>query len=1181
MSGSRTRGEPFDNFFAALQLENCTTLQGCGGALGAVCLAAVARQAGVSLLLTTTPERAKDLAAQVRTWLGPFAHRMVCMLPERDSIYDQTAADSEVMSARLAAMSLEKHGGGLVIAPVAAALERFFNPEKWLSGCFEVRCGSDLRRDDLILSLVKNGYRRTAVVEEKGTFAVRGSLLDVFPPDCEFPSRLDFFGDDLDSIKLFSPATQRSFDKRDFLRVTPVYEFLASEDELKKLAGRIEEEVKTLDERRASLLERRLEHFLLSPDSRDYKELKPFQEKGHGFIWNFWSGCRIFVEDKDQAFAAAEEFLANVDVQFRQLADLTPLHPPQSYYHPVIAVSDEISRHGFVRFSRFGDPDSEMFAAIEAQDPPTDPSRETLLKELRQLTDAGWAIAIVINDEDRLNNLRGLLGERNVRIHSSVQPFGIKSGSVLFLKGSCRRGFKDFKRRIAVFAEEDIYLGPAREAPVRRHATQQNIFNLQQMVPGDIVVHADHGIAEFRGIQTMTAGGNTREYILLQYAGTDRLYVPTDQVHKVTRYLGNEGYVPKIHSLNSKAWVSQKSRVSKNVELIARELLELYAKRHASQGFAFGDDCDMQRQMEERFPFTETPDQMKAIIETKKDMQSAIPMDRLVCGDVGYGKTEVAMRAAFKAVCGGKQVAVLSPTTLLAFQHFQTFQKRFAGFPVSVDMVSRLRKPSEQKETLKKAAAGTLDILIGTHRLLSSDIGFRDLGLLIIDEEQRFGVKHKEKLKQLKAHIDVLTLTATPIPRTMQMAMSGIRQISIIDTPPQDRRPVQTYVAPFDPAWVKRAIIEELKRGGQIYYVYNRVETIERQLNFLRELVPEARIAVAHGQMPEEQVEKTMLAFVQREFDLLIATTIIESGLDIPNVNTLIVDEAERLGLSQMYQLRGRVGRSARQAWAYFFYTKNRRLTKEATDRLETIEEHTALGSGFKIALRDLQIRGAGNILGESQSGHIASIGFSLYMELLEEAVTRVRSGRVDFEKIDAAVEIPVTAYFPTTYIADEETRVELYSRLARCSDVSLVYEIREECEDRFGLLPHEAEGLFAISRIRVLASQCAVKKVTRVINHLRFEFAENRLPDIGRLFGSGDEILRQIYFEPKDRNSVNLNIIDDRAEAVFADAEAFLQLLTELKKDDEGKEIPLGSNVTKVSRSVTRKPKKNRYTTF
>ncbi|HQB83503.1 MAG TPA: CarD family transcriptional regulator, partial [Candidatus Rifleibacterium sp.] len=490
----------------------------------------------------------------------------------------------------------------------------------------------------------------------KGTFAVRGSLLDVFPPDCEFPSRLDFFGDDLDSIKLFSPATQRSFDKRDFLRVTPVYEFLASEDELKKLAGRIEEEVKTLDERRASLLERRLEHFLLSPDSRDYKELKPFQEKGHGFIWNFWSGCRIFVEDKDQAFAAAEEFLANVDVQFRQLADLTPLHPPQSYYHPVIAVSDEISRHGFVRFSRFGDPDSEMFAAIEAQDPPTDPSRETLLKELRQLTDAGWAIAIVINDEDRLNNLRGLLGERNVRIHSSVQPFGIKSGSVLFLKGSCRRGFKDFKRRIAVFAEEDIYLGPAREAPVRRHATQQNIFNLQQMVPGDIVVHADHGIAEFRGIQTMTAGGNTREYILLQYAGTDRLYVPTDQVHKVTRYLGNEGYVPKIHSLNSKAWVSQKSRVSKNVELIARELLELYAKRHASQGFAFGEDCDMQRQMEERFPFTETPDQMKAIIEAKKDMQSAIPMDRLVCGDVGYGKTEVAMRAAFKAVCGGKQV---------------------------------------------------------------------------------------------------------------------------------------------------------------------------------------------------------------------------------------------------------------------------------------------------------------------------------------------------------------------------------------------------------------------------------------------------------------------------------------------------------------------------------------------
>ncbi len=1175
MNDSRIRGEPFENFLAAVQPEKCRDLCGCGGALGAVCLAAIARQPGVSLLLTSSVERARDLARQVSTWLGPAGHRLVCMLPERDSIYDQTAADPEIMVARLAAMGLEARGGGLVIAPVSVALERFFRPDHWLGACFEVHIGMDVRRDDLIGKLVRAGYRRTSVVEERATFAVRGSLLDIFPPDSEFPGRLDFFGDDLDSIKVFSPVNQRSFDKRDRLRIIPVNEYLADEEELAKVAGRVEEEMAVLDERRSSLLARRLEHLLLNPDSRDYKELKPFVEKGHGFIWDYWQDCRILVEESDQVITAAEEFFAGCESQFRQLADMTPLQPPQSYYHPPLTVSDILSERGFVRFSRFGTPDSDTFDGIEIQPPPTDPSRETLLKELRQLSDAGWAIAIVINDENRLNNLRGLLGERNVRIHSSVLPFGIKAGSVLFLKGHARRGFKDFRRRIAVFAEEDIYLGPAREAPARKYATKQNVFNLQQMVPGDIVVHADHGVAEFRGIQTMTAGGNTREYILLQYAGTDRLYVPTDQVHKVSRYLGMEGYVPKIHSLNSKSWVTQKSRVSKNVELIARELLELYAKRHASQGYAFSSDCDMQRQMEERFPFTETPDQMKAIVETKNDMHSAVPMDRLICGDVGYGKTEVAMRAAFKAVCSGKQVAVLSPTTLLAFQHYQTFQKRFEGFPVSVDMVSRLRKPAEQKATLKKAAAGTLDILVGTHRLLSGDIAFRDLGLLIIDEEQRFGVKHKEKLKQLKTHIDVLTLTATPIPRTMQMAMSGIRQISIIDTPPQDRRPVQTYVAPFDPAWVKRAIIEELKRGGQIYYVYNRVETIDKKLAFLRELVPEARIAVAHGQMNEDQVEKTMLAFVQREYDLLIATTIIESGLDIPNVNTLIVDEAERLGLSQMYQLRGRVGRSARQAWAYFFYTRNRRLTKEASERLETIEEHTSLGSGFKIALRDLQIRGAGNILGESQSGHIASIGFTLYMELLEEAVTRVRSGKLQPEKVDAAIEIPITAYFPTTYISDEETRVELYSRLARCADTVVLHEIRAECEDRFGPLPQDSEGLFTISNLRILAAQNGIRKVSRVINHLRFEFADNRLPDIGRLFKSGAPVLRQIYFEPKDRNSVNLNILQDTSDAVFADAGDFLQLLDQLKEEDEHRETNNGSDSGEILQSAARKLEK------
>lgn len=1162
---SSTRGEPFENFYAAVDLNVRRGLNGCGGALGAVCLAGIAMQPGVTLLVTASEERARELYLQVSAWMGPRPDRLVCMLPERRSIYDQTAADPEVMAGRLRAMALEITGGGLVIAPVSVILERFFAPELWLENCFSVSAGSEWRRDDLVKRLVKAGYRRMNVVEERSTFAVRGSLLDIFPPNAECPVRLDFFGDELESIKLFSPTTQRSFDKREKVTIIAAEEAVVDPAEIERILAKVADEITGLDERRSLLLSRRHEHMMAHGDSRDYKELKPFVEKGSGYLWNYWKEFRLLLEEGEQVFEAFSEVFAGFDKQFNQLQDLTPLLPPHYYYHHETAAIDELSRHGFNSFSRFGDPDSRIFDGIEVQPPPSDPSRETLLKELRQLIDAGWAIAVVINDETRLHNLRGLLGDRGIRIHTSTRPTGVKAGSVLFIKGHARRGFRDYKRRLAVFSEEDIYMGPARESTSRRHASQQNLIHLQQMVPGDIIVHADHGVAEFRGIHTMTAGGNTREYLLLQYAGTDKLYVPTDQVHKVSRYLGMEGFVPRIHSLNSKVWAGQKSRVSKNVEAIARELLELYAKRHAAQGYAFSEDCDMQRQMEERFPFTETPDQMKAIIATKEDMQSQTPMDRLICGDVGYGKTEVAMRAAFKAVCSGKQVAVLAPTTLLAYQHFQTLTQRFAGFPVTVDMVSRLRKASDQKETLKKAKAGTLDILVGTHRILSGDIHFRDLGLLIIDEEQRFGVKHKEKLKQMKAHLDVLTLTATPIPRTMQMAMSGIRQISIIDTPPQDRRPVQTYVAPFDAAWVKRAIIEELKRDGQIYYVYNRVETIDKKAEFIRSLVPEARVAVAHGQMSEDIVEKTMLKFVQKEYDVLIATTIIESGLDIPNVNTLIVDEAERLGLSQMYQLRGRVGRSARQAWAYFFYSKGKRLTKEASDRLETIEEHTALGSGFKIALRDLQIRGAGNILGESQSGHIASIGFTLYMELLEEAVSRLKSGKKAAERVETAIEIPVTAFFPTSFIADEETRVQLYSRLARCNDLAVVAEIRDECEDRFGRIPKESEGLFAISRLRVMAAQTGVKKVTRVINHLRFEFANARLPDIGRLFKTGASILRQIYFEPKDKNAVNINIISDNNEDVFADAEEFLQILCEFKQQDEAMEAADGENAAEI----------------
>jgi transcription-repair coupling factor (superfamily II helicase) len=1072
---------------------------------------------------------------------------------ERDTIYDHTATDPDIIFDRIKAMSASKRGGCLIVIPARTILERFFRPSDWLNKSISFKAGDESSREKTINKLVEAGYKRTNLVEEPGCFAVRGSLIDVFPPDRENPVRLDYFGDELDSIKDFSASSQRSFNKRQSLTIIPAQEFISKQKETELLIDKTSQIIQKLDKTRAAMLERKMEHVLSHPDARDYKELFPFIEAGKARIFDFWPEAQIIIEDPEVLFSAFSEIYEEITLKYDQVKDISPLPGPENYYHKPESIIKFLAQKPCIPFSRFGKTENVFTNDMELLPPPSDPSRETLIKELQQLTKDKWATALMITDENRFQNLKGLLSERKIKVKSAMRPFDLKFGEVNLIKGSGRKGFKDFRSKVAVFTEEDIYPGPAKTTKKSRHATQQDILAISQMVPGDIVVHADHGVAEFRGIKTMTAAGNTREYLLLKYDGTDKLYVPTDQVHKVSKYIGMEGFTPRIHKLNSKVWQGQKRRVKKNVEAIAQELLELYAKRQQGEGYAFESDCELQLKMEEDFPFVETPDQLKAIISTKEDMETPLPMDRLVCGDVGYGKTEVAMRAAFKAVCSGKQVAVLAPTTLLAFQHYQTFKARFEGFPVSIDMVSRLRKPSEQKQTIKNLKSGVLDILIGTHRLLSKDFSFPRLGLLVVDEEQRFGVKHKERLKQLKAHIDVLTLTATPIPRTLQMAMSGIRQISVIDTAPVDRKPVQTYVAPFDSGWIKRAIIEELKRGGQIFYVYNRVEKIEQKAAFIQKLVPEARIKIAHGQMHERQVEKTMLEFVNGEFDLLLATTIIESGLDIPNVNTLIVDEAQKLGLSQMYQLRGRVGRSKRQAWAYFFYSGKKKMTKEAMERLETIEEHTALGSGFKIALRDLQIRGAGNILGETQSGHISSIGFSLYMELLEEAVSRIKIGSKGAgSKIDTSIEIPITAYFPQSYIPEEENRVELYARISRCRDTSLLDILTEECEDRFGTMPFEAENLFKISRLRILASQTGIVKITRIINHLRIEFEKSCLPDINLLLGAENEFVRKIYLDPSEQNSINLNLESDDSEEIIYEAQQFIRWLKDLANEYE-----------------------------
>lgn len=1143
-NGKTGEGRPVLALFSGLERYPEGPFTGLSGVLGPMLLAWLAHQPRVTLVLVPTVDRAVRLVQETRTWLGSRSGRIAAFLPDRASIYDQTAAEADIARERLAAFAMEVAGGGVVVAPVCSAAERFISPRAWRDSTIRIAPGDTTRPGELATSLTVLGYERSNLVSEPGQFAVRGGIVDVFSPHAELPVRLDFFGDELETVKSFSPETQRTLEKLAQAVLAPALEHPIDDEMRRSSITAVETAMSKLDTTRAELLQRRLERFTGRPDSRDIRELVPFYAPGHSYLWDAWPGARVLIEEPDQFGDELEAFISDQRIRYSTGVDLIPLLPPDSYYHEAGPVLESLKARGAAAFSRFRQPDPGGIAFdVDPLPPAADPTRESLLKEIQKLIRENWAIALVIADSERYHNLRGLLGERKMPLINPRFPWQLAYGRVVLLEGAGRRGFMARGEKVIVMGEDDIYPTQAKPS-VKRHATADKAQAfISQLVPGDLVVHSEHGIAEYRGTQTMTAAGNTREYLLLQYAGSDRLYVPTDQVHKVQKYIGMEGARPAVHSLNSKVWEGQKRRVQRNVELIARELLDLYAKRHSGPGFPFPPDGELQAQMEERFPHTETPDQDKAIIAVKSDMEAEAPMDRLICGDVGYGKTEVAMRAAFKAVCAGKQVAVLAPTTLLAFQHHQTFINRFNGFPVSVDLVCRLRKPSDQKETLKKASAGRLDVLIGTHRILSSDVRFKDLGLLVVDEEQRFGVKHKEKLKQFKSSIDVLTLAATPIPRTLQMALSGIRQISVIDTPPEQRRPVQTYVAPFDPSWAKRAIIEELKRGGQVFYVYNRVETIDRKAAFLRDLVPEARVGIAHGQMAEEEVERSMLAFIKGEFDVLLASTIVESGLDIPNANTLIVDESERLGLSQMYQLRGRVGRSSRQAFAFFFYSKGKRLTQEASERLATIEEHTALGSGFRIAMRDLQIRGAGNVLGEEQSGHIAAVGFALYIELLEDAVRRLR-GEATTRIPEVSIEIPVSALFPAIYMPDEETRIEMYARLARCTDLGLLDLLREEVTDRFGVLPIEGERLFAVTRLRLRAGQAGVRKVSRVLNRLRFEFDTGKRPDMEALLNANAIFFRKIALNPADPQAVLLQLSGEEGDQLIEMTEEFLSSL-------------------------------------
>jgi transcription-repair coupling factor (superfamily II helicase) len=998
---------------------------------------------------------ADRLAHDLRAFLGDDA---VDVFPAWETLpFERVSPNLETMGRRLRTMwrLRERQGCDVLVAPVKALVQRL-GPHVEDIEPVVIRPGDRVDHQKLLALLVDQGYRREYQVEHRGEVAVRGSIVDVFPSTADVPVRIDLWGDEVDRLSEFSVNDQRSTERLDRVEVFPARELLPT-DEVKARAERlIGAEPWGRDQWE------RLSQGLTFDGMESWL---PWLTDGEHVLLDLVSddALLLLVEPRRMRDRAAElleeeaSLAATLATTWGADAagtgEFPRLHLP---FDRLLSHTDALAWHVTTA------PEGPSTTTIQAMgwDPVVDPAR--LGKQLRDLKAEGYRIVVAADGEGSARRIQNALADEGVTgAEFVVQPL--------------ERGFILPSVKLAVLAEPDVTgrRRAHRRARPRSRAVEGFFDDLK---PGDYVVHHQHGVGRYAGMVKRAIGGAERDYLLLEYKGNDKLYVPSDQIDAIRPYSGGES--PSLHKLGGSDWQKTKSRVRSAVREIAQELVVLYRKRVTSPGHAFPADTPWQAEMEQAFPYTETPDQMKAIVEVKEDMESDHPMDRLVCGDVGFGKTEVAIRGVFKAVQDGKQAAVLVPTTLLAQQHFQTFSDRFAGYPVRVEVLSRFLTTAQAKKVADGLRDGSVDLVIGTHRLLSGDIEFKNLGLLVVDEEQRFGVTHKEAIKQLRANVDVLTLTATPIPRTLEMSLTGIRDLTLLNTPPADRQPILTYVGEYDERAVGEAIRRELLREGQVFFVHNRVMDIDQTAARLRELVPEARIAIAHGQMDEGSLEKVVLDFWEGDYDVLVCTTIIESGIDMPTVNTLVVDRADLLGLGQLHQIRGRVGRSGQRAYAYLFFPQDRALTEEAYERLRTIGEHTELGSGFKIAMRDLEIRGAGNLLGASQSGHIAAVGYDLYVQMVSEAVAELKGEELR-PPAEIKLDIPVDANLPKDYVAREDLRLEAYRRLAVVTTPEEVEDIKGEWLDRYGPVPAEAEALLEVARLRAECARTGVREVT------------------------------------------------------------------------------------------------------
>jgi len=1111
---SRTLKSLVPLFNATCNLQECVEVlqksgaefTGLNGSSSALFTAALfgASKKGILLVVRNNRE-ASDFYTDLHGFLDS---RFLFLMPSKETLpYDESEPYSDITAKRVVALHvLLQKKRGIFVLPVHSLIDYYLPKEIFFKSILDIRVGAHLSLEQAKETLTTLGYEREDRVQSNGNFSVRGDILDIFSHGSEHPVRIEFFDDLIESIREFSPVTQKSTTRIEQVTIIPAKEVLLTNqavESLKKKSNRANREIieKICTLRHFEGIDSYLSLLynpagtLLDYTGQEYHVLfNSIKKCGEHARFYRIEANRLYEEKKgthfilppDKIVQDFDEVVARLDA-FGNISVL-----PETKNHLFqFDVSEKRGYRGQIRYLR---------------------------EDLQHLLDGGYHIIIGASYEGQTKRLRELLKDM-LDAHSglSVETVDLHEGFIARLM------------KFAVILDREIFNRKKRQGTRFLKTRSRPIEGILDIAEGDFIVHLEHGIGIYRGIERLKTGAAEKDFFKLEYRDGDEVFIPVDQINLLQRYIGQEGRRPRIDKLGSGTWNRVKNNVKRSVQELARELLELYSLRSSMQGHAFSVDTEWQFEFESGFQYEETPDQLRTIEEIKRDMEEAKPMDRLVCGDVGFGKTEVAIRAAFKAVMDGKQVALLVPTTILAEQHLNTFVERLSLYPVTVEMLSRFRTQKEQKKIIENLKNGVIDVVIGTHRLIQKDIQFKDLGLVIIDEEQRFGVEHKERLKQLRKLVDVITMTATPIPRTLYMSMNRIRDMSVIETPPRERVPIETYVLEHNDEIISGAIRREAEREGQVYYVHNRVLTIDERAEALRRLVPGVSVEVAHGQMDERELEDIMQAFFNMEFQVLVTTTIIESGLDIPNVNTIVIERADRFGLSQLYQLRGRVGRSKRKAYAYLLYPVGRIVSERAAKRLAVINDHTELGSGFSIALKDLEIRGAGNILGSQQHGEMLTVGFEMYVKLLDEAIRELK-GEVEEVEIEPVLDLSYKAFIPKEYIESEKLRIEIYKRLAAVKRSEELKDLRSEITDRFGSIPARFEELLKVVMLRILCRDVGIKHFRERENELQLTFEQSRVDIIGLIQKISKN--RKIFsISPKDYNTLHIYRVFDNSD--------------------------------------------------